>query len=118
MATLRRANIALRKVFSPDTVCVDARIISPEPETVAHFVPVASAESAVRTCPLVPTASLEAVLDPVPTARSPFASHIASVATDPPPDITISPLHSIEVELIVFMLVQDTSVSCFEFNAV
>ena len=35
------------------------------------------------------------------------------LATDPPPEITISPLHKIEVELIVFMFVQDTSVSCF-----
>ena len=88
------------------------------PAGLDHFVPVASAESAVRTCQLVPTARREAVFVPVPTAKSPFASQIASVATDPPPDITISPLHSIEVELIVFMFVQDTRVSCFAFIAV
>lgn len=88
------------------------------PAGLAHFNPVTSAESAVRTCPFVPTASREAVLAPVPPARSPLASQIASVATDPPPDITISPLPRIEVELIVFMFVQETSVSCFAFNAV
>ena len=56
------------------------------PAGLDHFNPVTSAESAVRTCQLVPTASREAVLAPVPTARSPFASHIASVATDQPPE--------------------------------
>lgn len=64
-----------------------AASISPPPEALAHFTPVASAESATRICPLVPTASREAVFAPVPTAKSPFASHIASVATDPPPHI-------------------------------
>ena len=79
------------------------------PAGLDHFNPVASAESAVRTCQLVPTASREAVFAPVPPARSHLASQIVSVATDPPPDITISPLPRIEVELIVFMLVQDTN---------
>lgn len=60
---------------------------SPVPHTDAHFTPVASAESATRTVPFAPTASLEAVFDPVPTAKSHLASHIASVATDPPPHI-------------------------------
>ena len=64
-----------------------AASISPLPEAVAHFTHVASAESAVRTCPFVPTARREAVFAHVPTARSPLASHIESVATDPPPDI-------------------------------
>ena len=81
---------------------------SPPPAGLDHFNPVTSAESAVRTCQLVPTARREAVLAPVHQARSHLASHIASVATDPPPDITISPLPRIEVELIVFMFVQDT----------
>lgn len=58
-ATLRRPKVVSRKVLSPDTVCVDARTISPLPDGVAHFVPVASEESAVRTCPLVPTAGSE-----------------------------------------------------------
>lgn len=31
-----------------------------------------------------------------------------SSVVDPPPDMTISPLQSIEVEFIVFMFVQDT----------
>lgn len=83
------------------------------PAGLDHFNPVTSAESAVRTCQLVPTARREAVFAPVPTARSPLASHIVSVATDPPPDITISPLPRIEVEFIVLIFVQDTSVSCF-----
>jgi len=87
------------------------------PAGLDHFSPVASAESAVRTCQLVPTASREAVLAPVQPARSHLESHIVSVATDPQPEITISPLHKIEVELIVFMFVQDTSVSCFPARA-
>lgn len=78
------------------------------PAGLDHFNPVTSAESAVRTCQLVPTASREAVLAPVHQARSHFASQIASVATDPPPDITISPLHTSELPLTVFMFVQDT----------
>lgn len=53
------------------------------PAGVAHFVPVASAESAVSTVPFAPTARRDAVFAPVPTAKSPFASHIESVATDP-----------------------------------
>lgn len=85
----------------------DVRASHP-PAGVLHFIPVASVESATSVCQLVPTARREAVLDPVPTARSPLASHIVSVATDPPPDITISPLPSREVEFIVFMFVQDT----------
>ena len=78
------------------------------PAGLDHFNPVTSAESAVRTCQLVPTARREAVFAPVHPARSHLESHIASVATDQPPDITISPLPRIEVELIVFMFVQDT----------
>lgn len=62
---------------------------SPVPDTVVHFIPVASAESAVKTCPFVPTASREAVFAPVPTARSPFASHIESVATEPDHRVSI-----------------------------
>lgn len=81
---------------------------SPPPAGLDHFRPVASAESAVRTCPLVPTASREAVFAPVPPAKSPFASHIASVATDPPPEIVISPLPRSELPFTVFMFVQDT----------
>lgn len=91
---------------------------SPPPAGVDHFNPVASAESAVRTCQLVPTARRDAVLAPVPPARSHLESQIASVATDPSPDITISPLPSKEVELIVFMFVQETRVSCFASRAV
>ncbi len=60
---------------------------SPPPAGFAHFRPVTSAESAVRTCQLVPTARREAVFAPVHQARSHLASHIASVATDPPPEI-------------------------------
>jgi hypothetical protein len=67
---------------------IDASI-SPVPEAVAHFTPVASAESAMRTCPFVPTASREAVFAPVPTARSHLASHIVSVATEPLPRVSI-----------------------------
>lgn len=59
---------------------------SPVPDIVAHFVPVASEESTVKTCQFVPIARRDAVFDPVPTARSPLASHIASVATEPPPE--------------------------------
>ena len=62
---------------------------SPPPAGLAHFRPVASAESAVRTCQLVPTARREAVFAPVPTAKSHFASHIASVATEPVPRVSI-----------------------------
>lgn len=60
---------------------------SPPHAGLLHFIPVASAESAVRTCQFVPTASRDAVLAPVQPAISPLASHIASVATDPPPHI-------------------------------
>ena len=91
---------------------------SPVPLTVAHFIHVASALSAVRTCPFDPTASREAVFAPVPTARSPFASHIESVATDQPPDIVKSPLPRSELPLTVFMLVHDTRVACFASSAV
>ena len=59
------------------------------PAGLDHFSPVTSAESAVRTCPLVPTASREAVFAPVPPARSHLASQIASVATDPLPRVSI-----------------------------
>lgn len=82
-------------------------VTSQVPLTVAHFIPVTSAESAVRTCPLAPTASREAVFAPVPPAKSPFASHIASVATDHPPDTTRSPLPRIVEPFIVFMFAQD-----------
>ena len=81
---------------------------SHQPAGLVHFRPVASAESAVRTCPLVPTASREAVFAPVHPARSHFASHIASVATSPLPDITISPLPRSDWLFTVFMFVQDT----------
>lgn len=86
---------------------------SPPPAGLDHFVHVASAESAVRTCPLAPTASREAVFAPVPTARSPLVSQIESVATDPTPDTTRSPDPSTELPLIVLILVQDTRVACF-----
>ena len=59
------------------------------PAGLDHFSPVASAESAVRTCQLVPTARREAVFAPVHQARSHLASHIASVATDPLPRVSI-----------------------------
>lgn len=91
---------------------------SPPPAGLDHFRPVASAESAVRTCQLVPTASRDAVFAPVHPARSHLASHIASVATDHPPDTTRSPLPRSELPFTVFMFVQDTSVSCFVFSAV
>ena len=91
---------------------------SPPPAGLDHFRPVASAESAVRTCPFVPTASRDAVFAPVPPAKSPLTSHIASVATDPPPDIVTSPLPRSELPFTVLMFVQDTSVSCFAFIAV
>lgn len=55
---------------------------------------------------------------PVPTARSHFASQIASVATDPPQDMVISPLPRSELPFTVLMFVHDTSVSCFAFIAV
>ena len=78
------------------------------PAGLDHFRPVASAESAVRTCQLVPTASREAVLAPVPPARSHLESHIASVATDQPPDITISPLPRSVFPFTVLIFVPDT----------
>lgn len=81
---------------------------SPPPAGLDHFNPVTSAESAVRTCQLVPTARREAVLAPVHPARSHLASQIASVATEPPPDITISPLPRSELPFTVLMFVQDT----------
>jgi len=81
------------RTIALSTITAEA-VTSPVPAIVVHFVPVASAESAVRTCQFAPTASREAVLAPVPTARSHLKSHIVSVATDPPPDITISPLPS------------------------
>ena len=80
------------------------------PAGLDHFSPVASAESAVRTCQLVPTASREAVFAPVQPARSHLESQIVSVATDPPPEITISPLHTSEFQLTVFRSV-DSSLS-------
>jgi hypothetical protein len=103
---------------SPRTSALSAIVVeevtSPVPLTVVHFIPVTSAESAVRTCQLVPAARREAVFAPVHPARSHLASHIASVATDPPPDITISPLPSRELEFIVLILVQETRVACFQ----
>ena len=86
---------------------------SPPPAGLDHFIPVASAESAVRTCQLDHTGSREAVFAPVPPARSHFASHIVSVATDPPPDMVISPLPRSELPFTVLMFVPLTSVSCF-----
>lgn len=62
---------------------------SPPPAGLDHFIHVASALSAVRTCPVVPTGRRAAVFAPVPPARSPFASHIESVATDPLPNVSI-----------------------------
>jgi len=85
---------------------------SHQPAGLVHFRPVASAESAVRTCQFEPTASREAVFAPVQPARSHLASHIVSVATDPPPEITISPLHTSEFQLTVFKSV-DSSLSVF-----
>ena len=54
-----------------------------------HLIPVASAESAIGIVPFAPTARREAVFAPVPTARSHFASQIASVATEPLPRVSI-----------------------------
>lgn len=59
------------------------------PAGLDHFRPVTSAESAVRTCQLVPTARREAVFAPVQPARSHLASQIASVATEPLPIVSI-----------------------------
>ena len=47
---------------------------APPPEAAAHFTPVASAESAVRTKPSVPTAIRAAVSSAEPTIKSPLAS--------------------------------------------
>ena len=85
---------------------------SPPPAGVPHLIPVASAESAIGIVPFAPIARREAVFAHVPTARSHFASHIASVATEPPPEIVISPLQRSEFPFTVFMFVPDTSVSC------
>jgi hypothetical protein len=83
------------------------------PAGLDHFTPVASAESAVSTCQFVPTARRDAVFAPVPTAKSPFASHMVSVATShDPPEIEISPLPRSELPFTVFILVHDTRVSC------
>jgi len=95
----------------------DVRASHP-PAGLDHFKPVASAESAVRTCPFVPTARREAVFAHVPTAKSPLASHIESVATDPPPDIVISPLPRSEFQFTVLMFVPETSVACLASSAV
>lgn len=81
---------------------------SHQPAGLVHLSPVASAESAVRTCQFEPTANREAVFAPVQPARSHLASHIVSVATDPPPDITISPPPRSDWLFTVFMFVQDT----------
>lgn len=59
------------------------------PAGLDHFNPVASAESAVRTCQLVPTARRDAVFAPVQPARSHLASQIASVETEPLPRVSI-----------------------------
>ena len=78
------------------------------PAGLVHFNHVASAESAVRTCPLVPTARRDAVLAPVHPARSHLASQIVSVATSPLPDITISPLPRSVFPFTVLIFVPDT----------
>lgn len=64
---------------------VVAEVTSPVPLTVPHRTPVTSAVSAIGTVPFAPIARREAVFAPVPITRSPLASQIASVATDPPP---------------------------------
>ena len=89
------------------------------PAGLDHFSPVTSAESAVRTCPLVPTARREAVLAPVPPARSPFASQIASVATDQPPEycgiLRVSPTN-VAAQLV--QVVVSVRSHCFPSNCV
>ena len=50
----------------------------------AHSKPVAPALTR-RTCRAEPIVSFDAVFTPLPTAKSPTASHIVSVATSPPP---------------------------------
>ena len=47
------------------------------PEAAAHFRPVAAVESAVKTCPFVPTAKRAGVSAAVAAIKSPFASTIA-----------------------------------------
>ena len=53
----------------------------------AHLTPSVCAESAVSTCPLVPTASLAAVSAALAATRSPLASKIVSAAMPPPPNV-------------------------------
>ena len=92
---------------------------SPPPAGLDHFRPVTSAESAVRTCQLVPTASRDAVFAPVPPARSPFASQIASVATDPPPEYCgIFRVEPTSVDAQLVQVVVSVKSHCFPSNCV
>ena len=59
------------------------------PAGVHHLIPVTSDESAIGIVPFAPIASRDAVLAPVPTARSHLASQIESVATDQLPRVSI-----------------------------
>ncbi len=89
------------------------------PAGLDHFNPVASAESAVRTCQLVPTASREAVFAPVHQARSHLASQIVSVATDQPPEycgiLRVSPTN-VAAQLV--QVVVSVRSHCFPSNCV
>ena len=71
-ATLRSPNIPARKVFSPLTVCVDARIISPLP-AIAWFFHLLDAVSYTRASPLLG--------EVIVTSVSPL------IVEDPPPEI-------------------------------
>lgn len=111
-ATLRSQKVVSRKVFNPLFVCAEARTISPDQAGVLHVqshrrnvvdegVPVAFIFAGV---------TVEAsIVHTVPLPLT-VISHLSQSDTQLP-DITMSPLPSKEVELIVFILVQDTRVA-------
>jgi len=72
----------VKQLFTETDVCaekaLDVTFVHPLPAAgVLHFIPVVSAESAVKTCPFVPIANRETVSAAVAAIRSPFASTIA-----------------------------------------
>jgi len=101
-ATLRSPKVVSRKVFSPEFVCADARIISPDPPPPA-IVTVTSVPTFVADTQAPTKLKEETAL--VICVPSSFTG-ILAVA-----EIVISPLPSREVEFIVFMFVQDTRIA-------
>ena len=75
-------------VAPSNVICVSN---TPTAAGAAHLTPLVSAESAVSTCPFVPTPNLAIALSAVPTSKSPFASAIFFVRISWPSTVAVAP---------------------------